>query len=100
MKEKRFYDWQTLGGADDVIRMVKYADPNAVWSVAEVKGGIVLRASKLEDTLHCKIRAWSDPIRRQSKRLKDLADIALLVESHPELWELLPDDLRSQIDQP
>ncbi len=32
--------------------------------------------------------------------MKDLADIARLVESHVELWEQLPAELRSQIDRP
>lgn len=67
---------------------------------AEAEGGIVLRVSSLEDTLQCKIRAWSDPKRRQSKRLKDLADIAKIIESHPELWESLPPDLSSKIEAP
>lgn len=100
MTEKQLYDWQMLGGADDVIRMVKYADANMVWSVAEVEGGVVLRVSSLEDTLQCKIRALSDPSRRQSKQIRDLADIASLVESYPKLWERLPDELKLQVDRP
>lgn len=62
--------------------------------------GILLRVASLEDTLQGKIRAWSDAKRRQSKRIKDLADIARLVESHPHVWDLLPDDLKKQIDKP
>jgi len=62
--------------------------------------GILMRVASLEDTLQGKMRAWSDPTRRQSKRLKDLADIARLVESHPRLWESLNDDLKFKIDQP
>lgn len=176
MTEKQFYDWQTLGGTDDVMRFVNalesadilwcaiggvavnhWASEQMVtldvdfvvaadsiekagkalcdagftaeefeWSI-NFKGkskvaiqltteemysefasrgvaadvhGILLRVASLEDTLCGKIRAWSDPKRRQSKRIKDLADIARLVESHPQLWDKLSDDLRSQIDQP
>jgi hypothetical protein len=62
--------------------------------------GILMRVASVEDTLAGKIRAWSDPTRRQSKRIKDLADIARLVESHPQLWGKLPAELRSQIDRP
>lgn len=62
--------------------------------------GILMRVASLEDTLQGKVRAWSDSTRRQSKRLKDLADIARLVESHPHLWESLTDELKAQIDQP
>ena len=62
--------------------------------------GILLRVASLEDTLQGKIKAWSDAARRQSKRIKDLGDIARLVESHPRLWELLPDELKKQIEHP
>jgi len=62
--------------------------------------GILLRVASLEDTLKGKMEAWSDANRRQSKRIKDLGDIARLVESHPYLWELLTDDLKSQIERP
>ncbi len=176
MTEKQFYDWQTLGGTDDVMRFVNALESADIlwcaiggvavnhwaaeqmvtldvdfvvaadsiekaekalldagftaerfdWSI-NFKGtskvgiqlmtegsyrdfaergvaadvhGILLRVASLEDTLTGKVRAWSDPTRRQSKRLKDLADIARLVESHPELWERLNDELRSQIERP
>jgi hypothetical protein len=56
--------------------------------------------ASLEDTLTGKIRAWSDPTKRQSKRLKNLGDIARLVEAHPELWSSLTDELKGQIEKP
>ena len=62
--------------------------------------GILLRVANLDDTLTGKIRAWSDPTRRQSKRIKDLGDMARLVEAHPELWAKLTDELKEQIDKP
>ncbi|MCB1236028.1 MAG: nucleotidyl transferase AbiEii/AbiGii toxin family protein [Verrucomicrobiae bacterium] len=176
MTAKAFYDWQTAGGADDVMRLVDcleradvswcaiggiavnhWAEEPMVtrdvdfvvaveavdrvvdllskagfkaerfeWSV-NFKGdsavslqlsteefyrafpersvaadihGILMRVASLEDTLAGKILAWSDATRRQSKRIKDFADIARLVESHPGLWEELPDGLRSQIEKP
>jgi hypothetical protein len=46
------------------------------------------------------MKALSEPERRQSKRLKDLADIARLVEAHPQLWDLLSDELKQQIRHP
>lgn len=176
MTEKQFYDWQTLGGTDDVMRFVTAlesadivwcaiggvavnhwakepmvtqdvdfvvtADETAraeealkaagfrsehfEWSVNfkgaskvsiqmttedEYRGfaergvpadvhGILLRVASLEDTLTGKMRAWSDTKRRQSKRLKDLGDIARLVEAHPELWEKLTDELKAEIEKP
>jgi hypothetical protein len=176
MTEKQFYDWQTVGGTDDVMRFVNALEKADIhwctiggvavnhwaaeqmvtldvdfvvaadsiekaqqallaagfkaesfdWSinfrgaskvsiqlttedgyrdfaergVAADVHGILMRVASLQDTLTGKIRAWSDPTRRQSKRLKDLADIARLIESHPELWEGLPDDLQREIDRP
>lgn len=45
--------------------------------------GLALPVASLEDTLQGKIWAASDPERRASKRQKDLADIARLVEAYP-----------------
>lgn len=59
--------------------------------------GILLRVASLDDTLAGKIRAWSDPTLRQSKRLKDLADIARLIETHANLWETLPEGLKEHL---
>jgi hypothetical protein len=176
MTPKRFYDWQTAGGTDDVMRMVDcleradlawcaiggvavnhWADEPMVtqdvdfvvaaesvelavkfleeadfkskrfqWSVnfrghskvsiqlstedfykdfpsrsvpADIHG-ILMRVASLEDTLNGKIKAWRDTERRQSKKLKDLGDIARLVESHPHLWKLLDNDLKTIIQKP
>ncbi|MBX3243535.1 MAG: nucleotidyl transferase AbiEii/AbiGii toxin family protein [Acidobacteria bacterium] len=176
MTDKQFYDWQTLGGTDDVMRFVNALEKADIvwcaiggiavnhwaaeqmvtqdvdfvvatdsiekaekaltdagfkkesfdWSV-NFKGrskvsiqltteefyrdvaergvaadvhGILMRVASVEDTLAGKIRAWSDPTRRQSKRIKDLADIARLVESHPELWESLTAELKSLVERP
>ena len=62
--------------------------------------GILMRVASLEDTLNGKIKAWSETGRRQSKRIKDLADIARLVEARPRLWTTLPDVLKGQINKP
>jgi hypothetical protein len=43
-----------------------------------------------------KIAAWRDPRRRQSKRIKDFADIVRLIEAHPHLWIDLPEELKKQ----
>ena len=176
MTPKKFYDWQTGGGTDDVMRVVACLESSDIqwcaiggiavnhwaeepmvtqdvdlvvatesiektvliledngftcerfsWSI-NFKGnskvsiqlsteetyqqfpsrsvpadvhGILMRVAALEDTLDGKIRAWKDVSRRQSKKLKDLGDIARLVESHPYLWKILPDDLRVVIDEP
>ena len=176
MMAKQFYDWQTSGGTDDVMRLVDcleradvtwcaiggvavnhWAEQAMVtqdvdfvvaaeavertvslleeagfhserfeWSI-NFKGrsavsiqlstedfyrdfpsravaadvhGILLRVASLEDTLKGKMKAWSDLGRRQSKRFKDLADIARLVEAHPHLWDILTNDLKRQVQPP
>jgi hypothetical protein len=52
--------------------------------------GARLRVACLEDVLQGKIWAAEDPTRRGSKRLKDLADIARILESYPHLRERVP----------
>ena len=66
-------------------------------AVAADVNGILLRVACLEDTLKGKIKAWSEPGRRKSKRLKDLADIARLVEAHPHLRDMLSDEMEKQV---
>lgn len=176
MTAKQFYDWQTAGGTDDVMRLVDglerseirwcaiggvavnhwaeepmvtqdvdfvvatdaiertvaaleavgFAAERFQWSI-NFKGrskvsirlsteecyrdypersvaadvhGILLRVASLEDTLKGKMKAWADPERRQSKRFKDLADVARLIEAHPGLWTLLSDDLKARLERP
>ena len=175
MTPKQFYDWQTAGGTDDVMRLVDcleradiqwcaiggiavnhwaaepmvtqdvdlvvaaesieravklledvgFKSERFAWSInfrghskvtiqlstedfyrefpsrsvpADIHG-ILMRVASLEDTLKGKIKAWKDTARRQSKKLKDLGDIARLVESHPRLWELLDADLKEIIQE-
>jgi hypothetical protein len=52
--------------------------------------GARLPVAHLEDVLQGKIWAAEDPSRRASKRQKDLADIARLLESYPELRVRVP----------
>jgi hypothetical protein len=175
MTPKQFYDWQTAGGTDDVMRLVDcferadiqwcaiggiavnhwaaepmvtqdvdlvvaaesieravklledagFTSEHFAWSInfcghskiaiqlstedfyrefpsrsvpADIHG-ILMRVASLEDTLKGKIKAWKDTARRQSKKLKDLGDIARLVENHPRLWELLDTDLKEIIQK-
>jgi hypothetical protein len=100
MTEKRYFDWHTIGDHDDFLRTVAKLGRSLIWSVADDGLGLVFRHDTLEGLVQRKIENWSDPNRRQSKRFKDLADITRLVESHPELWDKLTDDLKSQIDKP
>lgn len=176
MTPKQFYDWQTSGGTDDVMRLVDCLErADIVWcaiggiavnywaeepmvtqdvdlviavesreraihlldeagfkserfqwsinlrghsklsiqismeefyrdfpsrSVPADVHGILMRVASLEDTLRGKMKAWKDTDRRQSKKIKDLGDIARLVESHPCLWPMLNEELKHQIQRP
>jgi nucleotidyltransferase AbiEii toxin of type IV toxin-antitoxin system len=52
--------------------------------------GITLPVASIEDVLQGKIWAVEDPSRRASKRQKDLADIARLLERRPDLRSQVP----------
>ena len=56
-----------------------------------------LPVAQLEDVLRGKVWAAGDPTRRASKRQKDLADIARLLEEYPELRELVPQSLLDRL---
>ncbi len=59
--------------------------------------GIKLLVASLEDTLQGKIWAAQDPERRPSKRQKDLADIARLIEAYPYLKSNIPPEILAQL---
>lgn len=53
----------------------------------------VLRVLRRADLLHAKLRSGTDPARRRSKRLQDLADVQALLEADPSLdAELRPEE--------
>ena len=62
--------------------------------------GYTLRVAAKADVLQGKIWACTDPTRRRSKRQKDLADIARLIEADPQLSASLPDSIREQLAKP
>ncbi len=59
--------------------------------------GILMRVASLKDTLKGKIKAWSEPTRRASKRQKDLTDMRL-IEAHPELSTDVPEKILARFD--
>ncbi len=59
--------------------------------------GVRLPVARIEDVLQGKIWAGLDPGRRPSKRQKDLADIARLLETHPSLRERVPPEILARL---
>ena len=59
--------------------------------------GWPLVVADVADVLQGKVWAASDPTRRPSKRLKDLADIARILESRPELADQVPAEIRERL---
>ncbi len=69
---------------------VDRASPHAVL-------GLVLPVAAVEDVLQGKIWAVQDVTPRTSKRQKDLADIARLLETHPALRSCVPVDVLERL---
>ncbi len=67
-------------------------------SVATEVHGILMRVASLEDTLKGKIAAYEEPQRRPSKKLKDLTDIARLLESHPGIADEIPPEIAAKLN--
>lgn len=59
--------------------------------------GIPLPVARLEDVLQGKVWAAEDASRRPSKRQKDLADIARLVEKYPQLRASVPNAILDKL---
>ena len=59
--------------------------------------GVTLPVAAIEDVLLGKVWAVSDESRRASKRQKDLADVARLVEAFPDLRSRVPDEIERRL---
>ena len=59
--------------------------------------GVTLPVADIADVLQGKVWAASDPARRPSKRLKDLSDIARMLERRPDLIEHVPEEIRTKL---
>ena len=101
IRMERFEHSVNLSAPDSDLRIQFQVDPRyeefpARAEVREVLGH-KLPVARLEDVARGKVWAASDPRRRASKRQKDLADIARLLENHPELRELVPQSIRERL---
>jgi hypothetical protein len=59
--------------------------------------GYRMKVARLEDVLQGKVWAFGDPARRKSKRQKDLADVARIIEAFPDLAHTLPRQVQDQL---
>lgn len=59
--------------------------------------GLAMPVARVEDVLQGKLWAVQDPERRSSKRQKDLADIARLIEAYPALRQQVPPDVLKRL---
>jgi hypothetical protein len=77
---------------------VQFTDDPALAHAVATAGEVILdevslRVIRVQDLLHEKLRAGSDPARRRSKRLQDLSDVQSLLEQDPDLMdELMPEE--------
>jgi hypothetical protein len=60
--------------------------------------GYKMKVASVEDVVQGKVWAYLDDQRRKSKRQKDLADIARLIEVYPSLTEQLPASVKERIE--
>jgi hypothetical protein len=90
----------SIAGSDLRVQLQKDARYQEFISRAQTHTvlGYELSVASIEDVLLGKTWAYLDESRRASKRQKDLADIMRLVETHPELRESLPVEVRALLD--
>ena len=76
----------------------RYQDFVSETTVREVLGQPVPVAS-LPNVVRGKVWAWSDAKRRLSKRKKDELDLIRILEAFPDLSDLMPGEIRRQLEQ-
>jgi hypothetical protein len=100
---KRYPHSLNYSSPDSDLRVQIQTDPRfegfAERAAARKVLDLVMPVASLEDVLKSKIWAANEPTRRPSKHIKDLADIARLLEKYPELRARIPEDILSQLRQ-
>lgn len=76
----------------------RYQEFVADTTVREVLGQQVPVAS-LPNVVRGKVWAWSDDKRRLSKRKKDELDLIRILEAYPDVADLMPREIREQVEQ-
>ena len=89
----------TMPGSD--LRVQIQTDPRCAPFVDRAESrdvlGVRLPVARLQDVLQGKVWAVTDPTRPPSKRQKDLADIARLLEARPTLRQHVPPEVLSML---
>jgi len=100
-KVERFEHSLNISASGSDLRLQIQTDPRYFDFVERAQTrdvlGMTLQVADVADVLQGKVWAASDPTRRASKRLKDIADIARIVEVYPELAHSLPEEIRQRI---
>jgi hypothetical protein len=100
-KVQRFPHSLNISQVDSKLRVQVQTDPRYSEFVARAAPrdvlDLTLPVADARDVLQGKIWAAQDSERRPSKRQKDLADIARLLEAYPELRAMVPDDILSRL---
>lgn len=61
--------------------------------------GLRAPVASLDDIIRGKIWAWSDKLRRPTKRKKDELDLMRILETYPETRSLMPDEISKQVPE-
>jgi hypothetical protein len=100
-KVRRFANSVNVSLEDSDLRVQIQTDPRYAAFVARASPrdvlGLTLPVAAIEDLLQGKVWAASDTSRRASKRQKDLADIARLLEARPELRDRVPAEIQRRL---
>lgn len=100
-KVQRFPHSLNLSAAGSDLRVQFQTDPRYAEFVERATQrevlGLTLPVAAVEDVLRGKVWAAQGPERRGSKRLKDLTDIARLVETYPELRAQVPEAILARV---
>ncbi len=100
-KVQRFQHSLNLSALDSDLRVQIQTDSRYFEFVdrASVRDvlGIELPVASVEDVMKGKVWAAQDSERRASKRQKDLADIARLIEAYPHLREQVPAEILNRL---
>ena len=101
-KVERFEHSLNVSAAGSDLRLQIQTDPRYFDFVERATArevlGMTLQVADVADVLKGKLWAAGDPTRRASKRLKDIADIARIIEVYPSLKDHVPESIRRRLE--